>query len=107
MIAVAIFVLGGGIAYPLLIGDLSLYVRNFSLNKSDNSLRYSLQKLKMDTRTAHVPIIICTGAKREVYEQEGWLTEKGVRIVLKPFDINDLERAISTVLERGVPPNHS
>ncbi len=48
MVAVGIFVLGGGVAYPLLVGDLSLYVRNFSLNKSDNSLRYSLQKLKQD-----------------------------------------------------------
>ncbi len=48
MVAVGIFVLGGGVAYPLLIGDLSLYVRNFSLNKSDNSLRYSLQRLKQD-----------------------------------------------------------
>ena len=48
MVALGIFVLGGGVAYPLLIGDVSLYARNFSLNKSDNSLRYSLQKLKQD-----------------------------------------------------------
>ncbi len=48
MVAVGIFVLGGGVAYPLLVGDVSLYARNFSLNKSDNSLRYSLQKLKKD-----------------------------------------------------------
>jgi CheY-like chemotaxis protein len=66
-----------------------------------------VQKLKMDTRTADIPIIICTGAKREVYEQEGWLTEKGVRVVLKPFDVADLERAIAGVLERSVPPDHS
>jgi 2-oxo-4-hydroxy-4-carboxy--5-ureidoimidazoline (OHCU) decarboxylase len=39
-------------------------------------------------------MIICTAAKREVYEQEGWLTEKGVTIVLKPFDIEDLARAM-------------
>jgi CheY-like chemotaxis protein len=66
-----------------------------------------VQKLKMDPRTARIPIIICTGAKREVYEQEGWLTEKGIRVVLKPFDVEDLERAISSVLERSVPPDHS
>ncbi len=55
MIAVAVFVIGGGVAYPLLIGDLALYVRNFSLNKSDNSLRYSLQRLKKDIDMAIEP----------------------------------------------------
>ncbi|HEU5325477.1 MAG TPA: response regulator [Candidatus Limnocylindria bacterium] len=53
-----------------------------------------VQKLRMHRLTANIPLIICTAAKREVYEQEGWLTEKGVSIVLKPFDIEDLERAI-------------
>ena len=48
MVAVAIFAVGGGIVYPLLSGDIQLYARNFSINKSDNSLRYSLQMLKRD-----------------------------------------------------------
>ena len=48
MIAVAIFAVGGAIVYPLLSGDMQLYARNFSINKSDNSLRYSLQMLKRD-----------------------------------------------------------
>lgn len=53
-----------------------------------------VQKLKMSRATRDIPIIVCTGARREVFEQEGWLTEKNVGIVLKPFDIEDLERAI-------------
>ncbi len=53
-----------------------------------------IQKLKMHPPTSGIPMIICTAAKREVYEQEGWLTEKGVTIVLKPFDIEDLARAL-------------
>src|SRR3712207_1630122 len=57
-----------------------------------------VQKMKMSRDTAKVPIIICTGAKREVHEQEGWLTEKGVSVVFKPFDVEDLERAIERVL---------
>ena len=48
MVAVAIFAVGGSIVYPLLSGDIQLYARNFSINKSDNSLRYSLQMLKRD-----------------------------------------------------------
>ena len=55
MMAMGIFVLGGGIAYPLLVGDVSLYARNFSLNKSHNSLRYSLQMLKNDIDMAIEP----------------------------------------------------
>ena len=49
-----------------------------------------LQKLKMDRATATIPVIICTGAVRQVREMEGHLKEKGVGIVLKPFDIDDL-----------------
>lgn len=49
-----------------------------------------LQKLKMDRATANIPIIVCTGAVRQVREMEGHLKEKGVGIVLKPFDIDDL-----------------
>ncbi len=48
MVAVGIFVVGGAVAFPFLSGDVSLYARNFSINKSNNSLRYSLQTLKRD-----------------------------------------------------------
>ena len=48
MVGVAIFAVGGTIVYPLLSGDIQLYARNFSINKSNNSLRYSLQMLKRD-----------------------------------------------------------
>lgn len=48
MVAASIFVIGGAIAFPFLSGDVSLYARNFSINKSNNSLRYSLQVLKRD-----------------------------------------------------------
>lgn len=53
-----------------------------------------VQKMKMSREAATIPIIICTGAKREIYEYEGWLAEKGVTVVLKPFEVEDLERAI-------------
>jgi DNA-binding response OmpR family regulator len=57
-----------------------------------------VQKLKMNRDTERLPIIICTGAKREIHEYEGWLTEKGIAVVLKPFSIDDLEKAIDKVL---------
>jgi DNA-binding response OmpR family regulator len=58
-----------------------------------------LQKLKMDRTTARIPVIVCTGAVREVREMEGWLREKGVGIVLKPFDIEDLLNEVARVLK--------
>ena len=48
VVALAVFAVGTSIVYPLLVGDLGLYARNFSINKSNNSLRYSLQMLKKD-----------------------------------------------------------
>jgi DNA-binding response OmpR family regulator len=49
-----------------------------------------LQMLKMDRATAHIPIVICSGAVRQVRELDGWLGEKGISVLLKPFDIDDL-----------------
>lgn len=49
-----------------------------------------LQKLKMDRATATIPIIVCTAALSLVRELDGQLREKGVAVVLKPFDIDDL-----------------
>ena len=55
MIAFGIFAIGAAIVYPMFEGDLSLYARNFSLNKSNNSLRYALQMLKNDIDMAVEP----------------------------------------------------
>lgn len=47
-----------------------------------------LQMLKMDRVTGQVPIILCTGAKREVSQLNDHLTRMDVSVVLKPFDID-------------------
>ena len=49
-----------------------------------------LQKMKMNRDTAKIPIIACTAAIQMVKDLEGHLTSKNVRIILKPFDIDDL-----------------
>ena len=53
-----------------------------------------LQKLKMDRRTDSIPIIVCSAAVKAVEEQQGYLTEQGVFVVLKPFNVDQLEEAI-------------
>ncbi len=57
-----------------------------------------VQKLRMRRATAKIPLIICTAAVREVREIEGFLRMKGIGLVPKPFDIDDLLEAVRTAL---------
>jgi hypothetical protein len=56
----------------------------------------------MDRETEHIPVIVCSAAVKQLRELEGWLTEKGVGVVFKPFNIDDLILAVRKVLE-GTP----
>jgi CheY-like chemotaxis protein len=63
-----------------------------------------LQMLKMDRNTREIPVIVCTGAARQVQEMESQLDKMGVAVVLKPFDIDHLLRVIDKVLEAPEEP---
>lgn len=63
-----------------------------------------LQKLKMRRSTADIPVVVCTAAVKAVQEMEGYLKSKGVAVVLKPFDIDDLLIAVRQAL---VSRNHT
>jgi DNA-binding response OmpR family regulator len=58
-----------------------------------------LQKLKMRRSTADIPIVMCTAAVKAVQEMEGYLKAKGVGLVLKPFDIDELLQAVEQALK--------
>ena len=53
-----------------------------------------LQKIRMDPSLESTPVIVCSGALVEVKQQEGYLTEQGVLVVLKPFTVSQLEEAV-------------
>ena len=57
-----------------------------------------LQLLRLDRRTAGIPIVLCTGAVREVEALRGRLEELDVRVVLKPFNIDELAATIAEAL---------
>lgn len=57
-----------------------------------------LQKMKMDRETAVVPVIVCSAAMHLLRELEGRLKEKNVGVVAKPFDIDDLLRAVEAAM---------
>lgn len=58
-----------------------------------------LQKMKMDRRTATIPVVVCTAAIRLVQELEGHLRAKGVGVILKPFDIDELVERVHDQLQ--------
>ncbi len=60
-----------------------------------------LTLLTMDPRTRHIPLILCTGAVREARELQEHLNEMGIRVVLKPFDINHLVRVVQDAVGTG------
>jgi len=57
------------------------------------------QKVRMSRDTQDIPIIICTAATDTVREQEGWLTANAIKVVLKPFTVDDLELSITKALK--------
>lgn len=53
-----------------------------------------LQMLKMRRTTATIPVIICTAQTNFVRQIEGYLAAHDIRVVPKPFDIDDFLLAI-------------
>jgi DNA-binding response OmpR family regulator len=57
-----------------------------------------LQKLRMNRATEKLPIIACTAALQQVRDQEGYLLEQNITVVLKPFNVDQLEAAVRKAL---------
>jgi CheY-like chemotaxis protein len=60
-----------------------------------------LQKLKMDRRLESIPVVVCTAAVKAAQEQQGYLTEQGVLVVLKPFNVDQFEEAVRSAMHQG------
>lgn len=58
-----------------------------------------LDMLKTYPPTAAIPVIVCTAALREISEVEGMLTQHDVRLLHKPFAIDDLLALIRQILD--------
>jgi CheY-like chemotaxis protein len=57
------------------------------------------QKMRMSPDTAKIPIVVCSAAVDQVREQEGWLASQAIKVVLKPFEVDDLELAVTKALD--------
>lgn len=69
--------------------DPDLVILDFMIGGESHGWQL-LQKMKMDRRTANVPVVVCTAALRLMQELEGHLRAKNVGVILKPFDIDEL-----------------
>ncbi len=58
-----------------------------------------IQRLKMNRETADIPIIVCSGAVKELKEMEGYLVSKNIGLLYKPFDVDELLSLVSLKLE--------
>ena len=71
-----------------------LVILDFLFGEEGTGLQL-VQKMRMHPPTAKIPILICTGDVKHAREQEGWLASNGINMVLKPFEVDKLELAIS------------
>jgi CheY-like chemotaxis protein len=78
-----------------------LIILDFLFGEGENVGWQLLQKLKMDRKLARVPIVVCTAAIRQATELQGYLTEQGIMVVIKPFNVDQLEEAITKALTDG------
>lgn len=56
-----------------------------------------LQMLKMQRATSSIPVVICTAQTHFVRQIEGYLATHDIRVVPKPFDIDELLTTIKLV----------
>lgn len=60
-----------------------------------------VRSLKEDPQTHDIPLIVCTGATREVEEHRAMLEEYNVPVLAKPFDLSELEDTVAHLLSAG------
>ncbi len=63
-----------------------------------------LQMLKMNRATAHIPVVVCTTNLRSIQDNQAWMASKGIRVVAKPFDVDELYMAIKSLIGEADEP---
>jgi CheY-like chemotaxis protein len=57
-----------------------------------------LQQLRMYRPTMKIPVLICTAAISVIREQEEILQHKGIPVLYKPFDVDELLHVVQQCL---------
>lgn len=63
------------------------------------------QMLKMSPKTSKIPMILCTGAVKQVEELGTHLNNLGIGVIIKPFEIDRLLEVIDRAWEKEADPS--
>jgi len=95
-------------ATPLDVDDVrrirpDLVILDHMLNEGEGSGWQLLRELREDADLASLPVVVCTGAVHRVRQGEAELRAMGAGVVTKPFDIDDLVRAVDRAWTERAP----
>lgn len=62
-----------------------------------------LNLLMLDPDTRGIPVIMCSADWSELHAKEEWMNQRGVGVLPRPFDIDDLYAAVDAATSRDFP----
>lgn len=74
-----------------------LVILDFKMGNHDTGILL-LEQLKMYRPTKDIPVIICTAALNDMREQEDVLLQKGIPVLYKPFDLDELFQLVQKMV---------
>lgn len=92
---------------PELAGSLKpdLLIMDILMDRSPPSCA-ALTKIKTNPRTAATPVVACSPLSDEqIKTQSGHMMPFLSGVLARPFDIEDLERIVTNILDRAGPPH--
>ena len=79
-----------------------LVILDIRMEQPDTGWRV-LNLLMLDPETRSIPVIMCSADWNELRAKEEWMNERGVGVLPRPFDIDDLYRAVDGAMDRDFP----
>jgi CheY-like chemotaxis protein len=80
----------------------SLVILDVRINNEEAGLLL-LDLITLDPETSSIPVIIASANLQAIAGREAELEDKGIYVIAKPFDIDDLGRLVRTALWRDEP----
>lgn len=79
-----------------------LVILDIRMEQPDTGWRV-LNLLMLDPVTRPIPVIMCSADWTELSAKEEWMNERGVGILPRPFDLDDLYAAVEHGMSRNFP----
>jgi len=74
-----------------------LIILDFKMNKHNVGI-LMLEQLKMYRPTKDIPVLICTAALKDIREQEDVFVQKGIPVLYKSFDLDELLQLVKKMV---------